>query len=149
VQFFRKMRKSLNNKRNEIAPEQIDDLTKIYGEFKDGDSRPAVGQAFQPDASAAGKDGQPVRLESLTYDIVSKIFDNTDFGFRQITVERPLRLNFQASPQRIEGLREMSAFENLAKSKKKDKKQIAIEEAAGREQQEAIVAALRTLDVAF
>src|SRR5207237_5506925 len=31
VQFYRKMRKSLNNKRNEIAREQIDDLTRIYG----------------------------------------------------------------------------------------------------------------------
>jgi len=31
----------------------------------------------------------------------SKIFDATDFGYRQITVERPLRLNFQISPERL------------------------------------------------
>ena len=30
----------------------------------------------------------------------SKIFDNEDFGYRRIAVERPLRLNFQASPER-------------------------------------------------
>jgi hypothetical protein len=47
---------------------------------------------------------------------VSKVFDNADFGFRQITVERPLRLNFQASPERIERLRDVSAFQNLARS---------------------------------
>ncbi len=32
----------------------------------------------------------------------SKIFPNEAFGYRRITVERPLRLNFQASPERIE-----------------------------------------------
>src|SRR5690606_5517335 len=31
TRFFRKMKKSLNNKRNEIADEQIDALTRIYG----------------------------------------------------------------------------------------------------------------------
>ncbi len=31
----------------------------------------------------------------------SRIFDNADFGYRTITVERPLRLNFQASPERL------------------------------------------------
>ena len=51
----------------------------------------------------------------------SKIFDNADFGFWQITVERPLRLNFQASPERIERLQDETAFVNLATSKKKGK----------------------------
>ena len=78
--------------------------------------------------------------------VVSKVFDNLDFGFRQITVERPLRLNFMASPERIERLREVSGFQNLAKSKKKDKKQIAAEEKAGREQQEAIITVLAKLN---
>ena len=128
VHFFRKMRKSLNNKRNEIAPEQIDDLTRIYGNFQDNETR-----SFRAESNG----------ESF---VVSKVFDNTDFGFRQITVERPLRLNFQASPERIERLREITTFQNLAKSKKKDKKQIAAEETAGREQQEEILSAIRTLD---
>jgi type I restriction enzyme M protein len=78
--------------------------------------------------------------------VVSKIFDNTDFGYRQVTIERPLRLNFQAMPERIERLCEITTFQNLAKSKKKDKKQVAAEEAAGREQQEAILATLASLD---
>ena len=33
--------------------------------------------------------------------VVSKVFDNSDFGFQKITVERPLRLNFAAGPGRI------------------------------------------------
>ena len=31
----------------------------------------------------------------------SKIFDNEDFGYSTITVERPLRLNFTCTPERI------------------------------------------------
>jgi type I restriction enzyme M protein len=48
-----------------------------------------------------------------------KIFDNEDFGYYRITVERPLRLNFQASKERIERLRGERAFVNLAKSERK------------------------------
>jgi type I restriction enzyme M protein len=76
---------------------------------------------------------------------ISKLFDNEDFGYRRITVERPLRLAFQASPERIEQLREETAFQNLAKSKKKGA-QADAESAAGSKLQEACLAALRTLD---
>jgi type I restriction enzyme M protein len=80
----------------------------------------------------------------LTGDI-AKVFDNEDFGFRRITVERPLRLNFQASPERIELLREETAFAGLGKSKKKGAPaEREVEE--GRELQEQILAALRALD---
>jgi type I restriction enzyme M protein len=82
--------------------------------------------------------------EFLTSDI-AKIFDNEDFGFRRITVERPLRLNFQASPHRIERLQEESAFAGLAKSKKKSGSAGEREAEQGRELQEQIVATLRTL----
>ncbi|XXY21770.1 N-6 DNA methylase [Sorangium sp. So ce216] len=76
---------------------------------------------------------------------ISKIFCNEDFGYRRIVVERPLRLNFQLSPERIERLREESGFQNLAKSKKKGAAGDR-EIEAGREQQEAILDALRRLD---
>ncbi len=128
VQFFRKMRKSLNNKRNEISPEFIDELTKVYGDFQDGQTR-----LFLADAKEEGF-------------VVSKVFDNSDFGFRQITVERPLRLNFQVSPERIDRLKESSGFKNLASSKKKDKKAIAADVEAGKQQQEAILQMLARLD---
>src|SRR3989338_6929776 len=49
----------------------------------------------------------------------SKIFKTTDFAFRQITVERPLKLNFQSSPDRLEKLKEQTAFASLAESRKK------------------------------
>jgi type I restriction enzyme M protein len=49
----------------------------------------------------------------------SKIFDNDDFGYQRIVVERPLRLNFQASPDRLELLQQERGFSALAESKKK------------------------------
>lgn len=74
-----------------------------------------------------------------------RIFDNTDFGYRRIRVERPLRLNFQASPERIERLREVKAFKALAESKKKDEDEKETEIAAGRELQEQILGRLHNL----
>ena len=75
----------------------------------------------------------------------SKIFPTTHFGFRKITVERPLRLNFQASPERLARLEDESAFQNLAVSKKRDAWAKSVEEADGRALQQAIRAMLSTL----
>jgi len=43
----------------------------------------------------------------------SKIFPIETFGYRRITVERPLQLNFQASPERIEKVLEERAIQKL------------------------------------
>ena len=48
-----------------------------------------------------------------------KIFDNEDFGYSKITVERPLRLNSQITEERILQVQEQSTFQNLANSRKK------------------------------
>jgi len=75
-----------------------------------------------------------------------KIFDNEDFGFRRITVERPLKLNFAITDERLERVKVLPAFGALAGSrKKKSVKAKADEEAAGREEQESILAVLSTL----
>lgn len=77
----------------------------------------------------------------------SKIFDNQDFAYLKIVVERPLRLNFQASAERIAKLWEQTAFVNLTKSKKiKDAEQIKADEIAGKARQDAILHALHQLD---
>ena len=66
------------------------------------------------------------------------------FGYRKITVERPLRLNFQASDERIARLAEQGGFRNLATSKKKGKAG-ETEIADGEKQQMAIRAALGSM----
>ena len=50
----------------------------------------------------------------------SKLFDNIDFGYNRITVERPLRLNFAITAERIEAVKAARAFQGLSKTKKKD-----------------------------
>ena len=77
-----------------------------------------------------------------------KIYPTKHFGFRKVTVERPLRLNFQASPERITRLEDERAFQSLAQSKKKGEA-AAKELAEGRALQEAIRSLLRTLPTKF
>ncbi len=60
----------------------------------------------------------------------SKIFDNSDFGYQRITVERPLKLNFKVDEERLERLRDNKAFTKLDES-----------------EQQAITRALETLSV--
>jgi type I restriction enzyme M protein len=87
---------------------------------------------------------------SFTEGEYSKIFDTTDFGYRKITVERPLRLNFQASPERIERLNTQKTFTDLTTSKKKKTQEKLFEESVGHEQQQAILSMLKALpDILF
>jgi type I restriction enzyme M protein len=112
VDLFQKMKKSLGNKRNELSKENIDEIVKLYGEFREGER--------------------------------SKIFKNDDFGYRRIVVERPLRLSFQASPERIGRLKAEKGFVALAESKKKGAAgEREVKE--GREVQEAILRLLGKL----
>ncbi len=76
----------------------------------------------------------------------SKIFDNNDFGYRKITIERPLKLSFKVNEEAIERVKETTQFINLAVSKKKDEAVKAQEEVAGKEQQEAIIKMLQSFD---
>ena len=58
-----------------------------------------------------------------------KIFDNEDFGYTKITVERPMQLNYQVSQERLENLYSYSAFKKLADEEEGKKQQEAIKEA--------------------
>ena len=124
--FWAPMRKSLGDKRREIPLDRARDILKILADFKDGDTRTVT------------KDGKDEHV------VVSRIFPTTHFGFRKITVERPLRLNFQAEPERIGCLEEEKGFQALAESKKKGAAG-AREQAEGRALQEAIRRLVRGL----
>jgi type I restriction enzyme M protein len=56
---------------------------------------------------------------------LTKVFDNDDFGYRTITVERPLRLNFAVSPERLAGLDAVTALTKLGKDLPKLKAALA------------------------
>lgn len=129
TRHFKKMDKSLGNKRNELSDDHIKELVRLYAEHDhDAESEVMV-------------EGKPERR------ICSKVYDNREFGYLKITVERPLRLNFQASAERIARLDEQSAFANLASSKKrKDDAAYRAEIAEGEKTQAAIKAVLQKLD---
>jgi type I restriction enzyme M protein len=129
--FWVQMKKSLGNKRHKIGdkdegdPDHIGEISRIYGNLQDGETRKFI------------LDGQEKTL------VVSKNFDNEDFGFNKITVERPLRLNFLASAERLARLEEEPGFKNLATSAKKNDEQRLADIEAGKARQETIRAMLR------
>jgi type I restriction enzyme M protein len=93
--FGRKMRKSLGSKRKELSEDGIDELTRLLGRFEVADiatvldaagkevSRVVVHEGEKPPEAS---DGGRVKLAPL-----SRILLNTAFGYRTITVERPLK----------------------------------------------------------
>lgn len=64
---FAKMRKSLGNKRNELTPSHIAEITAIYEDFAEGAD--------------------------------SRILPNSAFGYRKVTVERPLRVRYSITDE--------------------------------------------------
>jgi type I restriction enzyme M protein len=133
-QFWVQMEKSLGNKRRRIGdpsdkekdPDHIGEITKIFGSFQDGKTR-----AFTEEDAITH---EPIERQR----VVSKVFDNEDFGYYKITVERPLRLNFQANTERIARLDEESGFKNLATSAKKNPAIREQEIESGQQRQEEI-----------
>ena len=84
--MYQKLRKNLGNKNCEFSPEHIQEIVSVYTSM------------------------QPVErnLHPYTKDetgIAAKVFDNTDFGYYKVTIERPTRLKAQFSDERIEELR--------------------------------------------
>jgi len=74
-----------------------------------------------------------------------RIFDNEDFGYNRITVERPLRLNFQTSEERLTLLENEKTFQNLSRPKKKGKAGLKQKE-EGEKLQQKILAMLKSMD---
>lgn len=93
--FWQKMRKSLGSKRKEMGDAEIATVTKLFGSFSEAQiatffdaggkeiGREVIAEGAKP---AAAPDGGKVKFAPL-----SRIFPNEDFGYRAITVERPLR----------------------------------------------------------
>ncbi|HEY6128156.1 MAG TPA: class I SAM-dependent DNA methyltransferase, partial [Candidatus Acidoferrum sp.] len=76
--FWKPLRKNLGSKRREIPEEARREIVRIYAAMLNGNGE---------------------------YGEFSKIFDISDFGYREVRIERPLRLNFEACPARIERLK--------------------------------------------
>lgn len=107
------MRRNFGDKRREITPELINNITSIFTAFQENEN--------------------------------CKIFNVADFGYRKIIVERPLRLNFQATPERIERLKYHGVFKSLVESTKKDSNKKRADIAKGIKTQEQIISILSNM----
>ncbi|WP_095927417.1 type I restriction-modification system subunit M [Clostridioides difficile] len=76
----------------------------------------------------------------------SKIFDNEDFGYRKVTIERPLKLSFKVNEEAIENVKNTTQLINLAVSKKKDIEVKEKEEAEGKIKQDKLIKLLESFD---
>ena len=102
VNLCGKMRKSLGSKRNVMDEADIATITHCFGDFEVVDAReldkPAEQKSNRGRQSANPKTDAPKTF-------ASKIFASHEFGYRRITIERPLRLSWQFSDERLAGLR--------------------------------------------
>lgn len=103
AEFYRKMRKSLGSKRKELGDNDIKLTVELHGRFEelryvkvtDGNGA-VVSEGLKPADQAVPVEPTGGKVESW---MVSRIFDNADFGYNTITVERPL-LNGQGEIER-------------------------------------------------
>ncbi len=112
--FWKKMRKSLWDKRRELDPkEHQQKIIDLYHNFEENE--------------------------------YSKIFNNNEFAYTKVIVERPLQLNFQITDERLENLYSISAFAQFSVSKSKDIEIKESEEQKWVELQETIIGNLKTI----
>ena len=114
VHLYQKMRKSLGSKRQEIGEDDVKLITRTFGNFE------AV-ESYRLDKddneNPTRKRGTISKKKAAKKTFGSKIFASHAFGYRRITIERPLRLSVQFTDERLETLRFESGKLNAAMQK--------------------------------
>lgn len=87
-QMYRKLRKNLGDKNCEFAPEDIEAITNTYLEMATVERKP----------DDFNEKGDPIG-------IASQIFNNKDFGYYKVNIERPDRRHAQMTEELVAGLR--------------------------------------------
>ncbi|UYM17677.1 type I restriction-modification system subunit M [Endozoicomonas euniceicola] len=80
--MYRKLRKNLGEKNCELTDDHVEELTKLYHQMADSEQSE-----------------------------IAKVFDNSDFGYHKVTVERPLRKSAQFTEERVSKLRFVAALQ--------------------------------------
>ena len=102
-----KMRKSLGSKRNLMGEDDIKLITQTFGDFKVIEVKAPEELGLENVAeqkSSRGRHSATARTEAPKT-FASKILNSTDFGYRRLTIERPLRLSAQVTDEAIATLR--------------------------------------------
>ncbi len=101
VHLYQKMRKSLGSKRQEIGEEDVKLITKTFGSFEAIESY-SLDKEPDEKSNRGRQSASKKKADKKTFG--SKIFASHEFGYRRITIERPLRLSVQFSDERLETL---------------------------------------------
>jgi len=83
TRMYAKMKKSLGNKRVYLTDEQIAEIAKVYSGMEEEATFSLEYKESKGNGNGNGQDEEPAR-------IVSKIFDRRSFGYRKVTIDRPL-----------------------------------------------------------
>ena len=79
-EMYQKLRKNLGNKNCELSQNHIDEILNCYLELQELDKRE-------------------------TGNLAAKVFENADFGYYKVNIERPKRLKSQFTTEKIESLK--------------------------------------------
>ena len=79
-EMYQKLRKNLGNKNCELTKQHIEEILNCYMEFQELDKKE-------------------------TGNLASKVFENEDFGYYKVNIERPKRLKSQFTTEKIESLK--------------------------------------------
>jgi type I restriction enzyme M protein len=90
------MKKNLGKKRREFTVDCLERIAKAYADFKTMD----------------WKDEGSKRI------LKAKVFDREHFFYRKVTIERPLRMRFQVTPEALRSLRFDAAYVKLSAAQK-------------------------------
>ena len=102
VHLHGKMRKSLGSKRHEMSDDHVKTITRAFGDFAAIAPQPLDVPA-EAKSTRGRKAANPTAEPEKTFS--AKIFPTHAFGYRRITIERPLRLSYQFSDARLATLR--------------------------------------------
>jgi len=97
-QLYRKLRKNLGNKNCEFAPEHIHEILRVYAEMEIVEIKETI-------EIGETKEIREIKVDTNVYNLTSKVFDNQDFGYYKVSIERPKRLKAQFTEVRIAELR--------------------------------------------
>jgi type I restriction enzyme M protein len=122
---FTKKIKSLGKKQYEVSDDGISLITAIY-------------KAYKPYSIEVEEDGKKKKVE------VSKIYEVEDFKYTKVIVDRPLRLAYEITDEKIEALKEHGKFKEFATSKKKDRTAAEADIKKGKVIQEKILKAVES-----
>ena len=100
--LYSKMRKSLGSKRNEMSEDDIAMITRSFGDFEVTDAR-ELDKPAEVKSNRGRQSANPKNEPAKTFS--SKIFNSYEFGYRRVTIERPLRLSAQVNDEAVASLR--------------------------------------------